>query len=80
MIFTKIFSIKPTGIPDLPGIPVGYLVSNPFGGCPEKGGTAGIPAGILGGYPAGIPAGIPVGYFQRGADITSSTIPCVTSW
>ena len=61
-MFTKIFSIELTGIPDLPGIPAryppriptGYPVSNPLGVCPKKGGTAGIPAGI------------PVRYFQRG--------------
>ena len=53
-------TIEPTGIPDLPGIPAGYPVSNPLGGCPAEVGTAGIAAEIPGGYPAGIP-GIPVG-------------------
>ena len=51
MSIETIFSIEPTGIPDLPGIPAGYPVSNPLGGCPKKGGIAGISAGIPGGEP-----------------------------
>ena len=60
------FSIEPTGIPDLPGIPAGYPVSNPLGGCPKKKRYSWNSSWDSRWISRGIPAGIPVGYFQRG--------------